>query len=213
MSKHPVIVSKVWACCLAAGLSLLSGVAAGAADAGHRLELGFGVQTAWGKLDEAGDARAPFALKDEAAFGVLLGFAWRLSERASLELEIANSEFASSLDGVTAFTDVALVGMRYRLPALGSLAPYLRGAYGGARTRLEADGGGAVLDLKGKAALMGLGLRLPVSPRIQFDLELDHVVINYNDAALVLENVYAGTRLDKAGSVTRVQFAGRWLFW
>ncbi len=199
--------------CLAAALCLLAAATAGAAEVGHRLELGFGIHGAWAKLDEAGNALAPFAVNDDLAYGPLMGLAWRMSERASLEVEIGGSDFDSNIDGVTATTNTALLGLRYRLLSYGGLGPYLRGAYGGALTRLKADAGGAELDLTGKAALFGLGLRMAVSPRLQFDLELNHIVISYGDAAVVLENVYAGTRLDKAGSLTRMQLAGRWLFW
>jgi hypothetical protein len=212
VSNRPNFGWRAWAC-LTAALCLFPAMAAGAAEVGDRLELGFGIQGGWAELDEAGSAPTPFTLDDDAAFGAMLGLAWRLSEQASLELEIAAAEFGSSLEGVSAKASTGLLGLRYRILSIGGVGPYLRGAYGGAQTRLASDDGEATLDLNGKAALFGLGLRLAVSPRVQFDLELNHTVISYDDAAVVLENVYAGTRLDKAGSLTRLQLAGRWLFW
>lgn len=200
-----------WALCLLAALLARGGEPA-AADGLHRFELGFGVQSGWSELQEAGEGGERFALSEKPGQGPVVGLAWRLSKHTSLEFEFAGAEYESNLDGVQVGTNCAVLGLRYMLVARKGLRPYLRGAFGGAQTEVSSTDGSAKLELDGIVGLLGAGLRLATSPRLQFDLELCHGVINYQDAAVVLENVYVGSRIDKAGSVTRLQLTLRLLF-
>jgi hypothetical protein len=56
-------------------------------------------------------------------------------------------------------------------------------------------------------AVMGGGLHLAPSKRIRFDLEINHTVIEYGDASVILDSVYVGTRINKAASATRIRFS------
>lgn len=192
-------------------LCLVVVTATAAAGEFRRFELGLGVQGGWSSLQEAGDGTDLFALSEKPGFGVVLGVGWRMSVRATLELEIASALYESSLPGVGASSTSELLTLRYRLLKWGGVSPYLRGSFGGAQTVIAPTDGGVSLKLNGIAGQFGAGLRLATSPRFQFDLELNHTVVNYDDAAVVLDNVYIGGRIDKAGAVTRLQLVARFL--
>ncbi len=192
-------------------LLFLACVATASADEFRRFELGFGVQGGWSSLQEAGDATDLFTLGEKPGFGPVLGAGWRMSERATLELEIAGGVYESNIPGVEATSASELLTLRYRLLKWGGVRPYLRGSFGGTQTVIASTEGGASLRLDGIAGHFGLGLRLATSPRLQFDLELNHMVVNYDDVAVVLDNIYVGGRIDKAGAVTRLQLVARLL--
>lgn len=184
-------------------LVLLQPADAGAAN----WELALGVHGGWAELKEAGSGG--FAVDERPGYGLVLGVSRRLSALASLELDVTAGRHRSSLPGVNAGWSSGVLGLRVGVGGTAGVRPYLRGGFGGAAVRIEAEDGGERLDLTGITGVMAAGLRLAVSRRLQFDLELAHRVVNYYDDAVVLESVYTGTRIDKAGSFTTLAFIAR----
>jgi hypothetical protein len=183
-------------------------------------ELGLGIQGGWAHLEEA--APDGFALSEEPGYGLVLAAGRRLAPRATATLTVLAARHDTNQEDVTADWSAGLVGLRYELARAGGLAPYLHGGLGGVRTRIrsEAPGGGGPgggrarreeLELNGLAGLLGAGVRLAASPRLRFDLEVDHLIVGYNDESVVLESGYTGTRIDKAGSFTRFALVARFL--
>ena len=216
MSRH---VSQVIAALLALGLGAAS-ARAGEPGGERRWELGLGAHGGWAQLEEA--AAGGFSLSEGPGYGLVLGAGFRLAPRATATLTVLAGRHDTTLAEAEAEWSAALVGLRYELARAGGLAPYLHGGLGGVRTRIhsEAPGGGGPggsrarreeLELNGLAGLLGAGLRLAASPRLQFDLEVDHLIVNYADDSVVLESGYTGTRIDKAGSFTRVALVARFL--
>jgi len=209
------------------GIAIAALIAAGleavfvctAAAGPRRWELGLGFHGGWAHLEEA--APDGFALSEEPGYGVLLGAGYRLAPRAAATLSVFGGRHDANQTSVRAEWSAALVGLRYELVRAGGLAPYLSGGLGGVHVRIRAEGrpvggdGGRPrreqLELDGLAGLLGAGLRLAVSPRFQLDLEADHLIVNYNDDSVVLESGYTGTRIDKAGSFTRLALVARLL--
>jgi len=177
-----------------------------------RWELGLGGFGGWAHLQEAADAD-PFRLSDEAAGGFILTATWRAAPRVRLAVELGGAAHATVLAGVEGQVTLLSLGLRYDLIGRGVFRPTLRGGVGQAFTVIRAkDGGGEELALQGLAAVFGTGLRLAPAPRLRCDLEIVHARIDYRDASVTLESVYTGTRIDKAGHLTRVQLVAFWLF-
>lgn len=200
---------------------LAAGLAASATPAAageRRWELGLGAHGGWAHLEEA--APDGFALSEGPGYGVLLEAGYRLAPRAMATLTVFGGRHDTNQTSARAQWSAALLGLRYEVARAGGLAPYLHGGLGGVHTRIRSEGrpaggtgGGRArreqLELDGLAGLLGGGLRLAVSPRLQFDLELDHLIVNYADDSVVLESGYTGTRIDKAGSFTRLALVAR----
>jgi hypothetical protein len=218
-------VSRYFPRLIAALLAVTAAVAltpAAPAAAGGRLwELGIGAHGGWAQLEEA--APDGFALSEEPGYGLVLAAGRRLAPRATATLTVLAARHDTNQEDVSADWSAGLLGLRYELVRAGGLAPYLHGGLGGVRTRIrsEAPGGGGPgggrarreeLELNGLAGLLGAGLRLAASPRLLFDLEVDHLIVGYNDESVVLESGYTGTRIDKAGSFTRFALVARFLF-
>jgi hypothetical protein len=130
-----------------------------------------------------------------------------------LEAEVGAQGHETNLDGVNGTQTLVVIGFRYQPNLSGGILPYLRGSYGAAGMELKSESGESEsLTVGGMAGLMGLGVRLAFSPRLQFDLELNHAVINYRDTSASIESVYIGNRIDKAGSITRLQLGAVFLF-
>jgi hypothetical protein len=199
------------------GLALAVAAATSAGAAGfaesRRWELGLGFHGGWAHLEEA--APDGFALSEEPGYGLVLAAGRRLAPRATATLTVLAARHDTNQEDVSADWSAALLGLRYELVRAGGLAPYLHGGLGGVKTRIrsEAPGGGGPgggrarreeLELNGLAGLLGAGLRLAASPRLLFDLEVDQLIVGYNDESVVLESGYTGTRIDKAGSFTRL---------
>ena len=178
-----------------------------------RWELGIGAQGGWAHLEEA--APDGFALSAGPGYGLVLGVGRRLAPRATATFTVLAGRHDTNLADARADWNAGLLGLRYEVARAGGLAPYLQGGLGGVtvRIRSEGEGGGLAEEAKltGFAGLLGAGLRLALNPRFQFDLELDHLIVNYNDESVVLESGYTGTRIDKAGSFTRLALVARWL--
>ncbi|MCB1163667.1 MAG: outer membrane beta-barrel protein [Candidatus Krumholzibacteriia bacterium] len=170
-------------------------------------ELGVGVQGGWATLEEAGSGG--FAVDEQPGYGLALGVSRRLSAATSVELEVLAGRHGTTLPDINAAWSSGALGLRYGFAGAGGLRPYLRGGVGGVNVRIAPEGGGERLDLKGLCGVMGAGLRLAVTERLQFDLELAHRVVNYDDDSVVIESVYTGTRIDKAGSFTTLAFVAR----
>lgn len=192
----------------------------GDAAAGERLwELGIGVQGGWAHLEEA--APDGFALSEGPGYGLVLAAGRRLAPRATATLTVLAARHDTNQENVSADWSAGLLGLRYELASAGGLAPYLHGGLGGVHTRIRSEGRGGgpgggrarneQLELDGLAGLLGAGVRLAASPRLQFDLEVDHLIVGYNDESVVLESGYTGTRIDKAGSFTRLALVARFL--
>jgi len=202
---------------LALGLGWGSASAGEAELAGpRRWELGLGAHGGWAHLEEA--APDGFALSEGPGYGVLLGAGYRLPPRGTLTLTVFGGRHDADQVPARAEWSAALLGLRYELARAGSLAPYLHGGLGGVHTRIRSEGrpgggGGRAareqLELDGLAGLLSVGLRLALSPRVQLDLECDHLIVSYNDESVVLESGYTGTRIDKAGSFTRLALVAR----
>lgn len=198
---------------LAVGLATSASPAAAAGP--RRWELGLGFHGGWATLEEA--APDGFALSEGPGYGVLLEAGYRLAPRATATLSVFGGRHDTNQDSARADWSAALLGLRYELARAGGLAPYLHGGLGGVHTQIRAEGrptgGGRArreqLELDGLAGLLGAGLRLAVSPRFQLDLECDQLIVSYADESVVLESGYTGTRIDKAGSFTRLALVAR----
>jgi len=120
----------------------------------------------------------------------------------------AGTPASGAIDDGAPFLLLSLsLGFRHHLTGGVAFAPYLRGSFGAAAMGIDSpDEGAPSRDLKGMTGIFGAGLRLAPAPRFHLSLELCHGVINYRDASVILENVYTGTRIDKTGRVTRLQF-------
>jgi hypothetical protein len=173
----------------------------------HPWEIGFGMVGGWKQLEEA-SAADPFHLNDQAGFGFALTGARWLGSRVKLTFDVESSLHDTNLADVQANFVTFTFGIRGHFLDRGPIRPYLRGSFGGAKTSIESvNGSGERLELSGMGAVMGGGLHLAPSKRIRFDLEINHTVIEYGDASVILDSVYVGTRINKAASATRIRFS------
>jgi len=177
-----------------------------AVERAHPWELGFGVVGGWKHLEEA-TPQDPFRVAENAGFGfALTGGRW-LGTRVKLSFDVDGTLQDTNLQDVQVSFVTFTLGIRGYFLSRGPIRPYLRGSFGGAKSTLESSAGGDErVELSGMAAVMGGGLHMAPSRRLRFDLELSHSVVEYEDAAVVFESIYIGTRINKAASATRIRF-------
>ncbi|MBC8368270.1 hypothetical protein H8E52_12760 [bacterium] len=160
----------------------------------------------WKQLEEASD-NEPCRLRDQAGFGFALTGARWLGSRVKLTFDVESSLHDTNLADVQANFVTFTFGIRGHFLERGPIRPYLRGSFGGSKTAIESvNGSGERLELSGMAAIMGAGLHLAPAKRLRFDLEINHSVIEYGDASVILDSVYVGTRINKAANATRIRF-------
>ena len=198
-----------------ASILLLLLLAAGAINAGametlpaqkeHPWEIGFGLIGGWKHLEEAG-AQDPFHVAETPGYGFALSGARWFGTRIKLSFDIESTLQDTNLETVQANFITFTFGIRGHFLERGPIRLYLRGSIGGAKTTVESETGNERLELSGMAAVMGAGLHLAPSRRLRFELELNHSVIEYEDASVVLESIYLGTRIHKAANATRLRF-------
>ncbi len=178
----------------------------------HPWEVGFGITGGWKQLEEA-SANDPFHVVDGAGFGFALTGARWLGSRVKLTFDVESSVYDTSIPEIQANFVTFTFGLRGHFLERGPIRPYLRGSFGGAQTVIEpVSGGDERLELSGMTGIVGGGLHLAPARRLRFDLELNHAVIEYGDASVILESVYVGTRIHKAASSTRIRFSTLFLF-
>ena len=177
----------------------------------HRWEIGLGILGGWKHLEEASE-QDPFRVADTAGFGFALSGARWLNPRIKLTFDIESTLQDTSIPAVQAAFSTFTFGLRGHFLDRGPIRPYLRGSVGGAKSRVESETGEESFELSGMAAVMGAGLHLAPARRLRFELELNHAVIQYDDASVVLGDLYLGTRIDQAASATRLRFSTLFLF-
>lgn len=177
----------------------------------HPWEIGFGLMGGWKHLEEASDLD-PFHVTDTPGYGFALTGARWLGTRVKLTFDIESTLQDTNLESVQTNFVTFTFGIRGHFLDSGPIRPYLRGSIGGAKSTVESETGDERLELSGMAAVMGGGLHLAPSRRIRFELELNHSVIEYEDASVVLESIYLGTRIHKAANATRLRFSTLFLF-
>ncbi len=197
---------------LAFGLFPANALEIESAEGAHPWEIGFGIMGGWKQLEEA-SANDPFHVVDGAGFGfALTGGRW-LGSRVKLTFDVESSVYDTSIPEVQANFVTFTFGIRGHFFDRGPIRPYLRGSFGGAQTVIEpVSGGDERMELSGMTGVVGGGLHLAPARRLRFDLELNHAVIEYGDASVILESVYIGTRIHKAASSTRLRFSTLFLF-
>jgi len=177
----------------------------------HRWEIGLGILGGWKHLEEASE-QDPFRAADTAGYGFALTGARWLNPRIKLSFDIEGTLQDTSIPTVQAAFTTFTFGVRGHFLDRGPIRPYLRASVGGANSKVESESGEESFKLSGMAAVMGAGLHMAPARRLRFELELAHAVIQYDDASVVLGDLYLGTRIDKAASATRLRFSTCYLF-